>query len=193
MRARNLSQRFGNVLGSNGSVIPLFRQQIEKGGPLTVTHPDIIRYFMTIPEACLLVLEAGSMGKGGEILIFDMGEPVKIVDLARRMIQLAGFVPDVDIAIKFTSLRPGEKLYEELLLSKENTIPTYHDKIMIAKVCKFDYDTVLPEIMELISLAHDIKDYAVVEKMKKIVPEYISKNSPYEVIDSKNKIYAKIN
>ena len=148
---------------------------------------------MTIPEACLLVLEAGSMGKGGEILIFDMGEPVKIVDLARRMIQLAGFIPDVDIAIKFTGLRPGEKLYEELLLSKENTIPTYHDKIMIAKVCKFDYDTVLPEIMELISLAHDIKDYAVVEKMKKIVPEYISKNSPYEVIDSKNKIYAKIN
>jgi len=188
-----ITTRFGNVLGSNGSVIPLFRQQIEKGGPLTVTHPDIIRYFMTIPEACLLVLEAGSMGKGGEILIFDMGEPVKIVDLARRMIQLAGFVPDVDIAIKFTGLRPGEKLYEELLLSKENTIPTYHDKIMIAKVCKFDYDTVLPEIMELISLAHDIKDYAVVEKMKKIVPEYISKNSPYEVIDSKNKIYAKIN
>lgn len=180
-----ITTRFGNVLGSNGSVIPLFRQQIEKGGPLTVTHPDIIRYFMTIPEACLLVLEAGSMGKGGEILIFDMGEPVKIVDLARRMIQLAGFVPDVDIAIKFTGLRPGEKLYEELLLSKENTIPTYHDKIMIAKVCKFDYDTVLPEIMELISLAHDIKDYAVVEKMKKIVPEYISKNSPYEVIDSK--------
>ena len=187
-----ITTRFGNVLGSNGSVIPLFRQQIEKGGPLTVTHPDIIRYFMTIPEACLLVLEAGSMGKGGEILIFDMGEPVKIVDLARRMIQLAGFIPDVDIAIKFTGLRPGEKLYEELLLSKENTIPTYHDKIMIAKVCKFDYDTVLPEIMELISLAHDIKDYAVVEN-EKIVPEYISKNSPYEVIDSKNKIYAKIN
>src|SRR5574344_86226 len=188
-----ITTRFGNVLGSNGSVIPLFKQQIEKGGPVTVTHPDIIRYFMTIPEACLLVLEAGSMGKGGEILIFDMGKPVKIVDLARRMIKLAGFVPDVDIAIKFTGLRPGEKLYEELLSSKENTISTDHDKIMIAKVRKCDYSTILPQITTLVSLAYSVKDYAVVEKMKEIVPEFISKNSPYEVIDLKNKIHATVN
>jgi FlaA1/EpsC-like NDP-sugar epimerase len=188
-----ITTRFGNVLGSNGSVIPLFKQQIEKGGPVTVTHPDIIRYFMTIPEACLLVLEAGSMGKGGEILIFDMGKPVKIVDLARRMIKLGGFVPDVDIAIKFTGLRPGEKLYEELLSSKENTISTDHDKIMIAKVRKCDYSTILPQITTLVSLAYSVKDYAVVEKMKEIVPEFISKNSPYEVIDLKNKIHATVN
>lgn len=182
-----ITTRFGNVLGSNGSVIPLFKHQIEKGGPVTVTHPDIIRYFMTIPEACQLVLEAGSMGKGGEIFIFDMGQPVKIVDLARKMIRLAGYKPDVDIQISYTGLRPGEKLYEELLNIKEATQQTYHDKIMIAKVREYDFNEVEHEIAELLKFANLYKNYMVVSKMKEIVPEYVSKNSQYERLDMEMK------
>ena len=139
---RFITTRFGNVLGSNGSVIPRFKQQIEKGGPVTVTHPDITRYFMTIPEACRLVLEAGSMGKGGEIFVFDMGESVKIADLAKKMIRLAGLMPDKDIEIAYTGLRPGEKLYEELLNDQENTVPTHHEKIMIGKVRPAVYEEI---------------------------------------------------
>ena len=182
-----ITTRFGNVLGSNGSVIPLFKHQIEKGGPITVTHPDIIRYFMTIPEACQLVLEAGSMGNGGEIFIFDMGQPVKIVDLARKMIRLAGYKPDVDIQISYTGLRPGEKLYEELLNVKEATQPTYHEKIMIAKVREYDFNEIENEIAELLKFNKLYKNYMVVSKMKEIVPEYISKNSQYERLDMEMK------
>jgi len=178
-----ITTRFGNVLGSNGSVIPHFKNQIEKGGPVTVTHPDIIRYFMTIPEACLLVLEAGSMGHGGEIFIFDMGSPVKIVNLARKMIRLAGFIPDVDINIEFTGLRPGEKLYEELLNQKEITTKTHNPKIMIAKVQEYDYDTVSAQIDELIQYSFMCKNFLTVSLMKKIVPEFLSKNSQYERLD----------
>lgn len=178
-----ITTRFGNVLGSNGSVIPLFQHQIEKGGPVTVTHPDIIRYFMTIPEACQLVLEAGMMGLGGEIFIFDMGLPVKIADLARKMIRLAGYKPDVDIQISYTGLRPGEKLYEELLNVKEMTQPTYHDKIMIAKVREYDFSEVEKSIEELLYYASLYKSYIVVSKMKALVPEYISNNSQYEQLD----------
>lgn len=179
-----ITTRFGNVLGSNGSVIPRFRSQIEKGGPITVTHPDITRYFMTIPEAVQLVLEAGTMGEGGEIFIFDMGEPVKIVDLARKMIKLAGFVPEVDIPITYSGLRPGEKLFEELLNQEEQTIPTHHHKIKISKVRKYPYDQVLSDITELITLNKEGNDMQVVRQMKKIVPEFKSKNSKYEVLDS---------
>ena len=182
-----ITTRFGNVLGSNGSVIPLFKHQIEKGGPITVTHPDIIRYFMTIPEACQLVLEAGSMGNGGEIFIFDMGQPVKIVDLARKMIRLAGYKPDVDIQISYTGLRPGEKLYEELLNVKEATKPTYHEKIMIAQVREYDFNEVEHEIAELLKFANVYKNYMVVSKMKELVPEYISQNSQYERLDMEMK------
>jgi len=178
-----ITTRFGNVLGSNGSVIPHFKSQIEKGGPVTVTHPDIIRYFMTIPEACMLVLEAGTMGDGGEIFIFDMGSPVKIVNLARKMIRLAGFVPEVDIKIEFTGLRPGEKLYEELLNHKETTQPTYHPKIMIATVQVYEYDVVSPKIDELIQYSFLCKNFLTVSLMKKIVPEFLSKNSQYERLD----------
>jgi len=178
-----ITTRFGNVLGSNGSVIPLFKSQIEKGGPVTVTHPEIIRYFMTIPEACMLVLEAGSMGQGGEIFIFDMGSPVKIVNLARKMIRLAGFIPEVDIKIEFTGLRPGEKLYEELLNQKEITIKTYNPKIMIAKVQEYDYDKVSLQIDELIQYSFMCKNFLTVSLMKKIVPEFLSKNSQYERLD----------
>lgn len=178
-----ITTRFGNVLGSNGSVIPIFKSQIEKGGPITVTHPDIIRYFMTIPEACMLVLEACVMGEGGEIFIFDMGKPVKIVTLARKMIKLAGLVPDVDIKIEFTGLRPGEKLYEELLNHKETTIETHNSKIMIAKVQEYDYDIVSKQIIELIKYSHLCKNYMTVSQMKKIVPEFKSKNSQYERLD----------
>lgn len=178
-----ITTRFGNVLGSNGSVIPRFRSQIEKGGPVTVTHPDITRYFMTIPEAVQLVLEAGTMGKGGEIFCFDMGEPVKILDLARKMIKLSGFVPDVDVKIIFTGLRPGEKLYEELLTKDESTMPTYHNKIQVSKVREYNYHKVAKDINELLSLNINSNDIKVVQKMKEIVPEFISKNSRYERLD----------
>jgi len=178
-----ITTRFGNVLGSNGSVIPHFKSQIEKGGPVTVTHPEIIRYFMTIPEACMLVLEAGSMGHGGEIFIFDMGSPVKIVNLARKMIRLAGFIPEVDIKIEFTGLRPGEKLYEELLNQKEITTKTHNPKIMIAKVQEYDYDKVSLQIDELIQYSFMCKNFLTVSLMKKIVPEFLSKNSQYERLD----------
>ena len=177
-----VTTRFGNVLGSNGSVIPLFRQQIERGGPITVTHPDIIRYFMTIPEACQLVLEAGSMGRGGEIFIFDMGKPVKIVDLAKKMIRLSG---RTDIKIVFTGLRHGEKLYEELLATKENTKPTSHDKIMIANVREYDFEEVSHEIDALIQSSYEFNPMATVARMKDLVPEFRSLNSPYSVLDEK--------
>jgi len=179
-----ITTRFGNVLGSNGSVIPHFKSQIEKGGPVTVTHPEIIRYFMTIPEACMLVMEAGAMGNGGEIFIFDMGRPVKIVNLARKMIRLAGYIPEVDIKIEFTGLRPGEKLYEELLNQKEITTQTHHPKIMIAKVQEYDYEMVSEKIDELIKYSFLNKDYITVSLMKKIVPEFLSKNSRYERLDA---------
>lgn len=178
-----ITTRFGNVLGSNGSVVPLFSKQIATGGPVTITHPDIIRYFMTIPEACQLVLEAGAMGKGGEIYIFDMGKPVKIIDLARKMIKLAGFVPDEDIKIKIVGLRPGEKLYEELLNDTSKTIPTHHHKILIAEEIQEEFEILHDQIQELITIASFHKKEAIVAKMKKIVPEFISMNSTYEVLD----------
>lgn len=178
-----VTTRFGNVLGSNGSVIPHFKEQIEKGGPVTVTHPDIIRYFMTIPEACRLVLEAASFGHTGEIYVFDMGSPVKIVDLAKRMIELAGYVPDKDIAIEFIGLRPGEKLFEELLNDKETTIPTEHDKITIAKVRQYEFEKVLSAIQIMIDFANHVEIKSAVKSMKKLVPEFKSKNSPYSEFD----------
>ena len=180
-----ITTRFGNVLGSNGSVIPYFKKQIEQGGPVTVTHPDIIRYFMTIPEACTLVCEAGLIGEGGEIFVFDMGHPVKILDLAKKMIRLSGYTPGIDIKIVFTGLRPGEKLYEELLNKKEITQPTTHSKIMVAKVREFPFDIVTKQVDELLALAAVGKTYLAVSKMKEIVPEYISNNSPYEQLDLK--------
>ncbi len=177
-----ITTRFGNVLGSNGSVIPRFRDQIQRGGPVTVTHPEIIRYFMTIPEACRLVLEAGSMGNGGEIYIFDMGKPVKIVDLAKRMISLSG---RTDVKIEFIGLRHGEKLYEELLNVKELTKPTYHEKIMIATVREYDYDEVKQRIQKLIEVSYTYDQMQIVAAMKDIVPEFISKNSCFEALDKK--------
>ncbi len=182
-RTRFITTRFGNVLGSNGSVVPLFKDQIAKGGPVTLTHKEIIRYFMTIPEACRLVLEAGCMGRGGEIFIFDMGEPVKIYDLAKRMILLSGLRPHKDIAIVETGLRPGEKLYEELLNNEEQTLPTHHEKIMVAKVRTCAYDTVSAQIDTLVDLAKSGDHLAVVRQMKVIVPEFKSKNSLYEALD----------
>ena len=179
-----ITTRFGNVLGSNGSVIPLFRQQIMEGGPVTVTHPDIIRYFMTIPEACRLVMEAATMGEGNEIFVFEMGKAVKIVDLATRMIELAGYRPGEDIEIKFTGLRPGEKLYEEVLSDKENTIPTENKKIMIAKVRHYEYADILDTYTEFEKLSRTVKIMDTVKLMKKVVPEFKSKNSPrFEVLD----------
>lgn len=178
-----ITTRFGNVLGSNGSVIPRFRDQIQKGGPVTVTHPEITRYFMTIPEACRLVLEAGTMGQGGEIFVFDMGKSVKIVELAKKMIRLSGFKPNEDIEIKFTGLRPGEKLYEELLNDLENTLPTHHEKIMIAKVRENNYDLVCMKIGELHQRLATQNKNEVVYQMKIIVPEFKSKNSIYEQLD----------
>ena len=179
-----ITTRFGNVLGSNGSVIPLFRKQIAEGGPLTVTHPDITRYFMTIPEACQLVLEAGVMGQGGEIYIFDMGESVKIIDLAHKMINLSGFEVDKDIKITFTGLRPGEKLREELLNNYENTIGTHNPKIMVARVPEYNYLEVNSLITELYEHKDSLQNEILVKTMKKIVPEYISNNSIYERLDS---------
>jgi len=171
--------RFGNVLGSNGSVIPIFRKQIEEGGPITVTHPEITRYFMTIPEACQLVLEAGFMGSGGEIFVFDMGEPVKIVDLARQMIKLSGYEPDKDIKIEFTGLRPGEKLYEELLTDKEKTLPTYNSKVRIAEVADFDHEATLAKTVSLLQSCHRLSEEELVTKLAAIVPEYSSTNSKF--------------
>jgi FlaA1/EpsC-like NDP-sugar epimerase len=178
-----ITTRFGNVLGSNGSVVPLFRKQIEKGGPVTITHPDIIRYFMTIPEACQLVLEAGTMGRGGEIFVFDMGEPVKIMDLAIKMIKLAGYVPNKHIKIKITGLRPGEKLYEELLTDGCKTLPTHHKKIMIGIDEVQDYDQINEKINKIIKSAHKLKNNKVVAKLKNLIPEFISNNSSYESLD----------
>ncbi|HEX3383706.1 MAG TPA: nucleoside-diphosphate sugar epimerase/dehydratase [Mucilaginibacter sp.] len=183
---RFVTTRFGNVLGSNGSVIPRFRSQIQKGGPITVTHPDITRYFMTIPEAVQLVLEAGTMGTGGEIFIFDMGEPVKITDLALKMIKLAGLQPEKDIKIVYTGLRPGEKLYEELLNLGELTMPTHHPKIKIAKVIAYSYKQVLKDMEELLELNKHYDEVALVNKMKDIVPEFISRNSHFEFLDNLN-------
>lgn len=180
---RFITTRFGNVLGSNGSVIPRFKAQIERGGPVTVTHPEITRYFMTIPEACQLVLEAGSMGQGGEIYVFDMGKSVKIVELAKKMIKLSGLVPNKDIAIEYSGLRPGEKLYEELLNDLENTLPTHHEKIMIAKVREYDFDQVEREVSELIEIAKGQNEREIVWKMKSLVPEFKSNNSIYEELD----------
>ena len=184
-KTKFITTRFGNVLGSNGSVIPLFRKQIEKGGPLTVTHKDITRYFMTIPEASQLVLEAGAMGKGGEIFIFDMGESVKIIDLAKNMIRLSGLHYPNDIDIKITGLRPGEKLYEELLANGENTLPTYHEKILISKVREIEYAKVRNLIDELCVANLFFKDN-VVQLMKNIVPEFISNNSDFCKFDKDN-------
>lgn len=175
-----VTTRFGNVLGSNGSVIPIFKEQIKKGEPITVTHPDIIRYFMLIPEACRLVLEAGTMGKGGEIFVFDMGRPVKIVDLAKRMIKLSGAQ---NVEIKFSGLRPGEKLYEELLSTKENTKPTHHPKIMVAQVREYDYDTAKVNEERLLAASETFDDMAIVKIMKEIVPEYKSQHSKYQELD----------
>lgn len=180
---RFITSRFGNVLGSSGSVIPRFRQQIENGGPVTITDPEITRYFMTIPEACRLVVEAGALGQGGEIFIFDMGKSVKIIDLAKKMIALSGLELGKDIDIVVTGLRPGEKLYEELLNKKENTIPTHHEKIMIARVREYDYDAVKKDIDELVSLFGAQNNIPIVAKMKQMVPEYVSKNSEFEKLD----------
>jgi FlaA1/EpsC-like NDP-sugar epimerase len=180
-----ITTRFGNVLGSNGSVIIRFKEQIEKGGPVTVTHPNITRYFMTIPEACQLVLEAGSMGNGGEIFVFDMGQPVAIADLAKKMIRLYGLIPNIDINITYSGLRPGEKLYEELLNDEENTTQTYHDKILIAKVRDVSFELVYQSTIELENILNTSNDeMQLVSKMKELVPEYISNNSIYEKLDA---------
>ncbi len=180
---RFITTRFGNVLGSNGSVIPRFRQQIENGGPITITDPEITRYFMTIPEACQLVLEAGAMGKGGELYIFDMGQSVKILDLAKKMIKLSGLTLDKDIKIIYTGLRPGEKLFEELLNDKEKTVPTHHSQILIAKVKEYEFETISAQIDSLISLFDKQENESIVSRMKEIVPEYKSNNSVYEKLD----------
>lgn len=181
-----VTTRFGNVLGSNGSVIPTFRKQILAGGPVTVTHPDITRYFMTIPEACRLVLEAGTMGQGGEIFIFDMGKPIKIVDLAKKMIRLSGLEPEKDIDIVFTGLREGEKLFEELLNNQEDTIPTHHQKILKAKVREYDYTFIVSMIELFKDLIHDSNELKMVTLMKEIVPEFKSNYSRYEILDREN-------
>jgi FlaA1/EpsC-like NDP-sugar epimerase len=181
---RFITTRFGNVLGSNGSVIPLFRSQIEKGGPVTITHPEVTRYFMTIREACQLVLEAGAFGKGGEIFLFDMGKSVKIIDLAKKMIQLSGLTLGKDIQLKFTGLRPGEKLYEELLNVEENTIPTRHPLILSARVRSFDRSGIARQIDELIAMAAiHAPEFDIIRKIKQIVPEYKSRNSVFEELD----------
>lgn len=184
-KTQYVTTRFGNVLGSNGSVVPLFKKQIEKGGPLTITHPDIIRYFMTIPEACQLVIEAGAMGNGGEVFIFDMGKAVKIIDLAKKIIRLAGYIPYKDIDIKVIGLRPGEKLYEELLNDSSQTLPTYNEKIMIAKIDSHDYNTVNKLIVDLAEIAKEGTKNEIVFKMKELVPEFLSMNSDFERLDKK--------
>ncbi|SHF91738.1 NDP-sugar epimerase, includes UDP-GlcNAc-inverting 4,6-dehydratase FlaA1 and capsular polysaccharide biosynthesis protein EpsC [Salegentibacter echinorum] len=183
-----ITTRFGNVLGSNGSVVPLFKKQIERGGPVTITHPDIIRYFMTIPEACQLVLEAGTMGNGGEIYIFDMGEPVKIMDLAIKMIKLAGYEPNKNIKIKITGLRPGEKLYEELLNEESRTLPTHHKKIMIGQEVVKDHEFVSERIEKIIKSANSLNADKMVRKLKILIPEFKSNNSSFESLDKKEKI-----
>jgi len=183
-KTKFITTRFGNVLGSNGSVVPLFTEQIANGGPITITHPEIIRYFMTIPEACQLVLEAGAMGQGGEIYIFDMGKPVKIIDLANKMIRLAGFVPDKEIKIEIVGLRPGEKLYEELLNDTSKTLPTHHEKIMIAQEEPEDYNKVLQSVDTLITISFSFTSNEIVSKMKIIVPEFISMNSGFQALDN---------
>jgi FlaA1/EpsC-like NDP-sugar epimerase len=186
-KTKFITTRFGNVLGSNGSVVPLFRKQIEKGGPVTITHPDIIRYFMTIPEACQLVLEAGTMGKGGEIFVFDMGEPVKIMDLAIKMIKLAGYTPNKNIKVKITGLRPGEKLYEELLNDGCKTLPTHHKKIMIGIDKVQDYEFINMKVEKIIKSAEKFKNNKVVAKLKELIPEFISNNSSYQSLDKLSK------
>lgn len=182
-KTKFITTRFGNVLGSNGSVVPLFTKQIEQGGPITITHPEIIRYFMTIPEACQLVLEAGAMGNGGEIFIFDMGKPVKIIDLAYKMIRLAGLRPEKDVKIEIVGLRPGEKLYEELLNDTSKTLPTHHEKIMIAEDNDDNYDDLSNSVNELISICKLFNDKEIVLQMKVIVPEFLSMNSTFESLD----------
>ncbi len=181
-----VTTRFGNVLGSNGSVIPIFKEQIRMGGPITVTHPEITRFFMTIPEACELVIEAGVMGQGGEIFIFDMGKPIRIFDLARKMVMLSGKELGKDIDIVFTGLRDGEKLYEELLNDQENTIPTHHEKIMKAKISEYMYDEVCRNLDLLEDLIYDKNELKMVTLMKEIVPEYKSNYSRFEVLDTRN-------
>jgi FlaA1/EpsC-like NDP-sugar epimerase len=183
-KTKFITTRFGNVLGSNGSVIPLFKNQIERGGPLTVTHKDITRYFMTIPEACQLVLEAATMGNGGEIFVFDMGKSVKIFELAKNMIVLSGLRYPEDIDIKITGLRPGEKIYEELLADGENTISTYNEKIMIARTKPFDVEKIEANIINLCKISTETSNLEIVSIIKELVPEYISKNSKFEILDS---------
>lgn len=184
-KTKYITTRFGNVLGSNGSVVPLFRRQIAAGGPVTITHPEVIRYFMTIPEACQLVLEAGAMGKGGEIYIFDMGKPVKIIDLAKKMIKLAGYTPNKDIMIETIGLRPGEKLYEELLNNASETLPTHNEKIMIAQDTILDFNNISFKVEDLIKTATTYQSHEIVFKMKGIVPEFKSLNSEFAVLDNK--------
>lgn len=179
-----ITTRFGNVLGSNGSVIPLFKRQIEQGGPITVTHPEITRYFMTIPEACQLVLEASAIGKGGEIYIFDMGDSVKIVDLAKKMVRLSGLELGKDIQIVYTGLRPGEKLYEELLNDKENTLETHHPQIMRANTIQYDFEGVCDQLKRLLDAFEQQNNIEIVRIMKEIVPEYKSRNSVFEELDA---------
>jgi len=185
-RTRFITTRFGNVLGSNGSVIPYFRKQIAEGGPVTVTHKEIIRYFMTISEACQLVLQAGTMGNGGEIYVFDMGKPIKILDMAERMIRLSGLKPYEDIDIEITGLRPGEKLYEELLNDSSTSLPTYHPKIMVSKVPTVDYTEISIKMKEIITTSEYGKGKEIVRKLKELIPEFLSKNSEYEILDAQN-------
>jgi FlaA1/EpsC-like NDP-sugar epimerase len=185
MKTQFVTTRFGNVLGSNGSVVPLFKSQIAKGGPVTITHKEITRYFMTIPEACQLVLEAGFMGSGSEIYVFDMGSPVRIYDLAEKMIFLSGYIPHKDIKIVVTGLRPGEKLYEELLSSKENCKPTHNEKITIGKVRQYDHYEANSKITEMLEMLTVETDEMIVARMKDLVEEYISQNSKYENLDQK--------
>jgi FlaA1/EpsC-like NDP-sugar epimerase len=186
VKTKFITTRFGNVLGSNGSVIPRFKKQIEEGGPVTVTHPDITRYFMTIPEACQLVLEAGCMGKGGEIFVFDMGKQVRIADLAKKMIKLSGLTEGRDIQIVYTGLRPGEKLYEELLADTENTLPTHHPQILIGKVKEYAFDEIKQKIEKLITLFYGQDNIEIVSRMKELVPEFRSNNSIFEKLDARS-------